>query len=81
MLRVQGALRATPQRRRGLDLSLKWEQVEDGLRSGDWSISPQNYGYKLKLGWNMVTRLDTVEGCKRVANCIQREHDKDGRRK
>ena len=58
---------------------MKWTKAKHGsyIEAEHWSIHRSMEGYSLKLGWNFVCMLKTEAGCKRVANCIQREMEKD----
>jgi hypothetical protein len=58
---------------------MKWTKAKHGsyIESGSWSIHKSSGAYALKIGWNFVCFLKTEAGCKRVANCIQREIKKD----
>jgi hypothetical protein len=57
---------------------MKWTKAKHGsyIESGSWSIHKSSGAYALKIGWNFVCFLKTEAGCKRVANCIQREMKK-----
>ena len=61
------------------ELLMKWTKAKHGsyIESGSWSIHKSSGEYALKIGWNFVCFLKTEAGCKRVANCIQREMKKD----
>jgi hypothetical protein len=58
---------------------MKWNKAKHGsyIEAGNWSIHKTKADFTLKLGWNFVCLLKTEAGCKRVANCIQREIEKD----
>ena len=58
---------------------MKWTKAKRGsyIEAGNWSIHKNKDDFSLKLGWNFVCLLKSEAGCKRVANCIHREMEKD----
>ncbi len=58
---------------------MKWTKAKHGsfIEAGCWSIHKNKDDFVLKLGWNFVCLLRGEAGCKRVANCIDREMKKD----
>jgi len=60
-------------------MALKWNKAKYGsyIAAGNWTINPFANGFTLKFGWHCVCILKTEAGCKRVANCIHRETEKD----
>ena len=63
-------------------MALKWTKDKHAswITCGHMTIYDTKDGFVLKVGWNFICMLKTEAGCKRVANCIARECEKDKNR-